>query len=333
MTSFFFNHEQGTAMSYQQITSEQRYIIAAYLRDGISPTSIAFRLGKHKSTIYREIKRNGSKDGSYRAEHACGHARVTKKNGRKRTFFTQAQWDMVDRKLREDWSPEQIALVFRLWGIMVICHETIYLHIWKDMKSGGDLWIHLRQSQKRRRKRYKSRDSRGVLGGKRELASRPKEATERSEKGHFEIDLVHGHNHSDCILTLVDRQTRFLIILKLKNKTNAEVEKHLVPIIKKFQIKTITADNGTEWHGFRDIESKTGVVFYFAEPYHSWERGTNENTNGLIRQYLPKRMSMHGLTQAQCEIIAQRLNRRPRKVLDLYSPETCYLGIPIMSHF
>lgn len=320
-------------MKYQQITQEERYIISALKKEGLSPTQIASHLGKHRSSIYRELKRNTSPDGGYRPTHASARARVRKSLSRKKSQFSQTQWDLIEAKIMLDWSPEQISFVFRLYGIMLISTETIYLHIWDDMKNGGKLYLHLRQSQKRRRKRYRSADSRGLLGGKRDLAQRPIEASERHEKGHFEIDLVHGHNHTDCILTLVDRLTRFVIILKLKNKSIAEVEKYLVPIILKFQIKTITADNGTEWHGYKEIEQKSNSTWYFAEPYHSWERGTNENTNGLIRQYLPKRRTMHGLTQQECELIALKLNRRPRKILNFACPETCHLGIPLMSHF
>lgn len=320
-------------MKYQQITQEERYIISALKKEGLTPSKIAIHIGKDRSSIYRELKRNTSPDGRYRPSHASGRARVRKVSSRKKSQFTKDEWELVDNKICKDWSPEQIALVFRLFGVMTVCTETIYRHLWKDKKLGGTLYTHLRQSQKRRRKRYKSADSRGVLSGKRSLEQRPLEATERKEKGHFEIDLVHGFDHADCILTLVDRLTRFLIILKLKNKTNAEVKKYLIPIIKKFQIKSITADNGTEWHGYKDIESNTDAIWYFAEPYHSWERGTNENTNGLIRQYLPKKKSMHGLTQNECELIAQKLNRRPRKILNLACPETCHLGIPLMSHF
>ncbi len=320
-------------MKYQQITQEERYIISALRKEGRSPTQIAKHLGKHRSSVYRELKRNTSPDGGYRPTHAGARARVRKCKSRKKSQFSADQWALVEEKIREDWSPEQVSFVFRLYGILLISTETIYLHIWDDMKAGGNLYTHLRQSAKLRRKRYRSTDSRGILQGKRTLLERPVQATERHEKGHFEIDLVHGYNNTDCILTLVDRLTRFLIILKLKNKSCAEVEKHLVPIIEKFKIKTITADNGTEWHGYKTIESKTQSLWYFAEPYHSWERGTNENTNGLIRQYLPKRKTMHGLTQYECELIAQKLNRRPRKILNFASPEMCHLGIPLLSHF
>jgi IS30 family transposase len=320
-------------MKYRQITQEERYIISALRKEGYSPSMIAEHIGKDRSSIYRELKRNTSPDGSYRPTHAGARARVRKSASRKKSQFSKDHWAKVDDKIRQDWSPEQISFVFRIYGIMSISTEAIYLHIWKDMRSGGKLYLHLRQSQKRRRKRYRSTDSRGVLPGKRDLSQRPIEANQREEKGHFEIDLVHGYNHTDCILTLVDRLTRFLIIRKLRNKTTAEVEKQLIPIISKFQIKTITADNGTEWHGYKQIEEKTTTTWYFAEPYHSWERGTNENTNGLIRQYLPKKKSMHGLTQLECEQIAQRLNRRPRKILNFDCPETCHLGIPLMSHF
>lgn len=320
-------------MNYQQITQEERYIIAALRKEGVKPKDIAANIGKHKCSIYREINRNTSPDGSYRPSHAAAKTRVRRSKSRKKSQFSATQWALIDEKIRLDWSPEQVALVFGLYSILKISTETIYLHIWHDMRAGGDLYTHLRQCLKQRRKRYKSADSRGILGGKRELTERPAGAINRSEKGHFEIDLVHGHGDNDCILTLVDRMTRFLIILKLSNKTNDEVAKHLIPIIKKFKIKTISADNGTEWHGFRDIEQKTKTLYYFAEPYHSWERGTNENTNGLIRQYFPKRKTMRHLDQKECDAIALKLNRRPRKILNLSCPETCHLGIPFLSHF
>ncbi|MBN2729623.1 MAG: IS30 family transposase, partial [Bacteroidales bacterium] len=220
-------------MEYQQITQEERYIIAALRKEGVKPKDIAAHIGKHKSSIYREINRNTSPDGSYRPSHAAAKARVHRSKSRKKSQFTATQWALVDEKLRLDWSPEQVALVFGLYGILKISTETIYLHIWHDMRAGGDLYTHLRQCLKQRRKRYKSADSRGILGGKRELAERPIGAINRSEKGHFVIDLVHGHGDKDCILTLVDRMTRFVIILKLKNKTKDEVAKYLIPIIKK----------------------------------------------------------------------------------------------------
>ena len=227
---------------------------------------------------------------------------------------------MVSTFLRLDWSPEQIALTLRYEQMLRISHETIYRYVWKDKRHGGMLYKHLRQSRKRRRKRYRAADSRGILRGKRSLAERPREAEERLEKGHVEIDLMHGAKTKDCVLTIVDRRSRMVVIRKLKDKTMPAVNQALQAMIRRYQIRTVTADNGSEFHDYKRIEERTGAVFYFAAPYHSWERGTCENTNGLIRQYLPRTRSMAGVTQWTCNAIANRLNRRPRKVLNMLTP-------------
>ena len=212
---------------------------------------------------------------------------------------------------------------------MSISHATIYRYIWYDWFYGGSLRTYLRQYSKRRRKKYRSADSRGVLPGKRHITERPTGAENRSRIGHWEIDTVMGAWDNHCIVTLVERKTRFTIIGKLKARTTAELNKRVIRLIRKQdrKVKTITADNGTEFHQYEQIEKATGATFYFATPYHSWERGLNENTNGLIRQYLPKGKSMASLTQRMCDAIANKLNRRSRKTLDYRTPEQCYAAI------
>lgn len=172
-------------------------------------------------------------------------------------------------------------------------------------------------------------NSRGILRGKRDISERPEAADKRLGKGHFEMDLVHGDRSRGCILTLVDRKTRLVFIRKLKDKSIEEVGKALVPVIRHHQIQNITSDNGPGFHDYKRVETLTGVKFYFAKPYPSWERGTSENTNGLIRQYLPKWMSMTRVTQWDCNAIAQRLNRRPRKILNLTIPEEAHYGLSL----
>ena len=181
-------------------------------------------------------------------------------------------------------------------------------------------------ANKKRRKRHNSPDSRGVLPGKRHISERPLSAENRSRIGHWEIDTVMGSDDRHCIVTLVERKTKYTLIAKLKCRTTKELNKAVIRLIKKQHrpVRTITADNGTEFHGFKDIEDKTGTLFYFATPHHSWERGLNENTNGLIRQYLPKGKSMAHITQKDCDAIATTLNRRPRKSLNYKTPEQCY---------
>jgi IS30 family transposase len=320
-------------MSHKQITQDERYSIHLYIRQGYSQKEIAKRLKRSPSTISREIRRNVHGNGSYINWIAHGHANGRRKRARQGPQFTGEQWGLVCHFLKQDWSPEQTSLVLRRCEVLRISHETIYRYIWSDKRDGGSLYKHLRQSSKKRRKRYRSNDSRGVLRGKRGLDERPEGANKRSRKGHFEGDLVHGVKDRDCILTLVDRKTRLLIIRKLKDKSMKEVANAMVKLIRKYGILTITLDNGTEFHDYKRVERLTGIKFYFAAPYHSWERGTSENTNGLIRQYLPKKKSMAGVTQRACNKIAGKLNSRPRKVLDLNTPEGAHYGKPLKLRF
>lgn len=205
--------------------------------------------------------------------------------------------------------------------------STIYRHIKKEKKKGRRLHIHLRQFHKKRRKGYGHADSRGVLRGKRNIKKRPRAATQRLEWGHFEVDLMRGYKGAGYIMTLVDRMTRYTRIIKLKNKTAYEVSERLIPLVRELKIKTFTADNGCEFHDYDIVESRTGVRFYFANPHCSWERGTIENTNGLIRQYLPKEKPFTRVTQKQCDFIAERLNQRPRKIIQLRTPEEYYYEV------
>jgi IS30 family transposase len=228
--------------------------------------------------------------------------------------------------LKEKWSPEQIAGYLRRRGELWISHETIYRHIWRDHKGGGSLHRHLRGARKQNRKRYRSYDSRGRLAGKRHISERPPGVEKRRQVGHWEIDTVMGR-HTDCVVTLVERKTGFVLIGKLPARTKEHTIAAVVALIRRYphRFRTITSDNGTEFHCYRQIEAATGVRFYFATPHHAWERGTSENTNGLIRQYLPKRQSMVRLTQEQCDQIAQKLNDRPRKRHAYNTPSNCFL--------
>ena len=225
-------------------------------------------------------------------------------------------------------STNRLAVIWSIQtGELSISHESIYLHIIADQMRGGQLYRHLRCARKQRRKRYGAYDSRGRLAGKRGLAERPPGAINRTRVGHWEIDTVMGKNRA-CILTLVDRKTGFVLIGKLANRTVEETNRRLRLLLDRHagRVRTITADNGCEFHGYAEVEETHGVKFYFAPPYHSWERGTNENTNGLIRQYLPKGKCLENLTQAECDRIADKLNERPRKRHNFYSPAEKYLN-------
>lgn len=312
---------------YAQITQEERYAIAAMRRQR-SVRAIARELGRSPSTISREIRRNRRPDGGYRAFTAGEHTRARRSRSRRNSRFGPADWLLVDELLEADWSPEQVSGWLALHRVLSISQETIYLHVWEDKRAGGELWRHLRQAMKERRKRYRSHDSRGRLAGKRHISERPAEVEERRQVGHWEIDTIKGDDQArHTVVTMVERATGFTVMGKLERHTADDATKRCVELISRHQgrVATITADNGSEFHSYAAIEAATGVAFYFATPHHSWERGTNENTNGLIRQYLPKRTSMAPITQSDCDAIAARLNSRPRKRLGFKTPEECYV--------
>ena len=314
-------------MKYTQITPEERYRLAALRKQGCSQADMARDLGRSPSSISREFRRNvRSYDTQYRPCKAQERTKARRSRSRRNQHFTPQDFDKVETLLNCQWSPEQIAETLEKERLLSISHETIYRHIWRDKKAGGTLHKQLRCSQKRRRKRYGKHDSRGILSGKRHISERPAEVELRKEKGHWEIDTVMGSGSKDCIVTLVERKTGFLLIGKLANHTKESLNRRVIPMIKKLvgEVKTITSDNGSEFHGFAVIEKKTKVMIYFATPYHAWERGSNENANGLIRQYLPKGTSMVMLTQKQCNTIAHRINTRPRKRLGYKSPWQCF---------
>jgi IS30 family transposase len=212
--------------------------------------------------------------------------------------------------------------------VLEISHQTLYTHIKTNKRNGGTLWKHLRQPI-RYRKRYATVEKRGRLSGKRHISERPAAVETRQEAGHWEMDIVVGAADQHCVVTLVERVTGATLIGKLRYRRAADVNRRVIELIEACPdlFLTITVDNGPEFHSYREIEEATGVAFYFAHPYHSWERGTNENTNGLLRQYLPKGQSMAGVTQQMCNAIAQRLNRRPRKRHNYKSPEACIYGL------
>ena len=318
-------------MKYRQLDGEERSALAALRTVGLKPAEIARELGRHRSTVWRELKRNAAPyDGRYRAQSAQQRAHARRHRSRRNSQFGRGDWERVEELLREEWSPEQVSGHLRLKRELAISHETIYRHIWRDLRSGGKLHEHLRGARKSCRKRYGRYDSRGRLAGKRMIWERPARVNRRSQTGHWEIDTMMGESpgeSSHCVLTLVERKSGYVLIGKLQARTAAETNRALLGLLARHpgQMRTITADNGTEFHWYGEVEARHPVKFYFATPHHSWERGTNENTNGLIRQYLPKGQSMARVTQSECDLIATQLNNRPRKRHGYKTPNQCFL--------
>lgn len=306
-------------MNYCQVTAAERYTIAVLRQQGVPRATIGAVLGRHRSTIGRELGRNRTAhDGCYRPLVADSYARARRSRSRRNRRFGAADWTQVQALLHEDWSPEQIAGWLRRHGQLQISHETIYRWIWADKAAGGTLYCHLRGARKQKRKRYGAYDSRGRLAGKRPISSRPPGAHHRSRLGHWEGDTMLGAGQAGpCVLTLVERKSGFLLLGKLARRTAPFVNQRLHHLIERQPrpVRTITVDNGTEFHSYAALEQRLPTRFYFATPHHAWERGTNENTNGLLRQYMPKGSDLTEVSPKELAGYVRHLNHRPRQCL------------------
>jgi IS30 family transposase len=313
--------------TYHQLSQQERYNITALMISRRTNADIARVIGRSPSSISRELARNRANcDGTYRADLAHSYATARRRRARRGFHLTTDQWEQVITLLKEGWSPEQISNVLKIRGTLTVSHQTIYKYILNDRKHGGRLFKLLRIMPKVRRKRYNTKDSRGILPGKRHISTRPYEVETRKVLGHWEGDTVIGSDRHHCVLTLVERKSGLVVIKKLNSRTTDSVTQAALPAIRerRANFKTLTLDNGTEFHDYKILEDHFPLKCYFATPYHSWERGSNENLNGLIRQYLPKGMCMSGLTQAHCDHIAFMLNSRPRKRHGYRTPQEVY---------
>ena len=305
-------------MNYTHLTQEERYQIYALKRAGHGQSEIAGVLNRSPSTISRELRRNGGERG-YRPKQAHGLARERQASNARQ--IDEATWRIAQAKLREDWSPEQIS------HHVAISHETVYQRIYADKKAGGTLWRHLR-CQKQRKKRYGKTDRRGVIPNRQSIELRPLIVEERSRIGDWEADTIIGKNHKQAIVSLVERKSGFTLIRKVEHKTALAVSDVMIKLLRphRSRVLTITSDNGREFAAHKTISKQLGASFYFAHPYASWERGTNENTNGLIRQYFPKSRDFTTITQREINRAMERLNNRPRKRLDYQTPSQLFFS-------
>ena len=305
-------------MSYTQLTQEQRYQIYALLKMDHNRTEIAEVIGSHKSTISRELRRNCGLRG-YRPNQAHFKALSRHNHGPARIF--RETWEMIEAKLRLDWSPEQISGWLRRNQAVRVSHEWIYQHILADKLTGGDLYRHLR-CQKKRRKRYGSYDRRGKLPNRVSIEERPDIVEQRQRIGDWEVDTIIGKGHHQAIVTLTERKSRFALLRKVERRTADQVRNALIDLLQPFsdRLYTITADNGKEFAEHEKVTQELKADFFFAHPYTAWERGTNENMNGLVRQYIPKNRNFASVNETEVELVMNRLNNRPRKCLDFMSP-------------
>jgi len=311
---------------YTQLTREERYQISALKTAGQSKAQIAKILGRHKATIGREMARNCGLRG-YRPRQADSLA-INRRQEKITRRISSETWTRVEELLREHWSPEQVSRWLRQEESLQVSPEWIYQYVLHDKRTGGDLYRYLR-CQKQRKKRYGVPDRRGQLKGRVSIDERPEVVNERSRIGDGEADTVIGKQGGAVLVTLVERKTRWSMIGKASDRTAKKVRaviiKRLLPMTS--HVKTLTYDNGKEFALHQEIDKELQSNGYFAHPYHSWERGLNENTNGLIRQFFPKGKDLSEVTDEEIQRVMDKLNNRPRKCLGFKTPNQVFFGI------
>ncbi|GAB2199500.1 IS30 family transposase [Sessilibacter sp. MAH4] len=314
-------------MSYTQLTDYERYQIYSLKKAGHNQKEISHLLSRSPSTISRELKRNTGLRG-YRPAQAQKLSDNRRSEARKYRKVTPKVYAQIECLLRQQLSPQQVVDYLMQWQKIQLHHETIYQLVYTDKAQGGDLYTHLRIAAKPYRKRYGHNDRRGKLKNRVSIEERPAIVDLRRRVGDWEGDTIIGKNRHSALLTMVERKTLYTIIIRLNgkhaNKLADEAIKYLKPIADR--LKTLTLDNGLEFAEHQRIAQELGVSIYFAHPYASWERGINENTNGLIRQYFPKRTDFNKVTDEEIQFVMNRLNSRPRATRGGKSPNELFLG-------
>lgn len=306
---------------YQQLTYEQRCQISVLKKRGFSQREIAEAVGVSQSTVSRELSRNAGKKG-YRHKQAQEKTTERRKAASKATKMTGALLALIEAKLCIEWSPEQISGWLLADQDILISHESIYLHVWSDKRKGGDLYTHLRRQGKKYDKRRHGKSTRGHISGQVSIDDRPQVVDEKARVGDWEIDTVIGKGHRGALVTIVERATHFTVSRQVDSKSADAVTQATIALLKPLKevVHTITADNGKEFAYHEKIGTALEADVYFAHPYSSWERGLNENTNGLLRQYFPKSTDFTEVSQFDVKRAVKRLNTRPRKTLDFKTP-------------
>jgi IS30 family transposase len=309
------------------LTLEQRYTIEVLLTQGFKQKDIANYISRNKSVVSREIRRNrDERSGQYKQSLAQRKYEKRLFDKPKKIYFTDSIRIMVEEKLTQKLSPEQIVGMCKKADIACVSVERIYQHIWKDKKKKGNLHEHLRTGGKRYRKRGSSKDSRGIIKDRIPIEQRPPEVEQKQRFGDLEIDTIIGKNHKGAIVTINDRATGMLKMKKVAAKEAQAIKDASIELLKDWKphLHTITADNGKEFAWHKVISKELNIDFYFANPYHSWERGANENLNGLIRQYIPKQTNFDNLTDEFILYVEEEINNRPRKRFNYESPKSMF---------
>jgi len=312
--------------SYHQLTLELRYQIYAFKKAGFTQYQIAAEIGVSTSTISRELRRNRGGRG-YRPKQAHALTCSRRRSKDNATRIKPKTWQSIEMLVCQDWSPEQISGYLKAQGHLSASHERIYQHIYSDKRQGGSLYTHLRL-KKQRRKRYGKYDKRGQIPNRKSIDDRPEAVSKRERVGDWEADTIIGKNHQQAIVSIVERKSKLTRLEKVTRNTGGAVEEAMLRALKPLigRVHTITSDNGKEFAAHEAIASSLEASFYFAHPYRSWERGTNENTNGLVRQYFPKGTDFSKITQREVKAVEKRLNNRPRKTLGYKTPNQVFFN-------
>jgi IS30 family transposase len=307
---------------YHHVTRDIRSQIYALKSTGTSLHKISAIVDRHVSTISREIQRNTGGRG-YRYKQADEKAAERRENAsRTPKKLTPTLVAIIEEKILKDWSPDQISGRLKDENIASISHEAIYQHIWEDKRTGGILYKNLRHNGKKYNKRSSGKAGRGCIPNRVDITERPQIVEEKARIGDWEGDTVISAVSKTAILTVVDRHSKFTRIKKLGRKTAENVRTAMKEVMSSlpYPVLTVTYDNGMEFAAHQGIAADLNAHCYFAAPYHSWERGLNEHTNGLIRQYLPKLVDFKDVTDDEIQVIEDRLNNRPRKILSYKTP-------------
>ncbi len=312
-------------MQQKRLTLSERYKIAILLEEGYSQSEISRRLSRDRTVIYREIKRN-SIVGIYTAEAASQLTITRSKTSHRTITFTAEIRDLVIDMLNLDWSPEQISHSLKRDYQKQLSTQRIYEFVAFDKSEGGELYKHLRHGRTKRRKKYGTSDARGLIKDRVSIDERPSIVDTKCRVGDYEIDTVIGKAHKGALVTIVDRKSKYTLIGKVDSKESNGVANTLIDLLEPYKnsVHTITADNGKEFAAHSKVSKSLECDYYFAHPYSSWERGLNENTNGLIRQYAPKGTSFESIDQERLDFMMERLNNRPRKVLGFRTPKEVF---------
>lgn len=306
-------------MKYRRITHEERLSIKTFLDSGLNQSEVAGKLGFCKSTLSREISRNSGGRG-YRPMQA---QRLS--SGRQEYRFQPRKMfpEMITRieeKILIKWSPEQISNRFRVEGTPTVSAETIYTYVYKNREEGGELWRNLRWSRRQRKRRFPSEERRGKIKNATPIGERSTQANKRKKRGHWERDTMIGKDRKTAILALVDRKTRYNRFVKLNRRLAPGVTRKTIELLKGLPCRSITNDRGHEFADHERLARKLKVRVYFCDPYSSYQRGTNENRIGILRQYLPKKTDLASLHGNRLRKIEFEMNNRPMKCLDWRTP-------------